>query len=174
MKPTASVRKRFDATLAQLGFECVDKGALRYDRTVEGRLQMFVVETARSANRLHFSLREVTTPERYVDLADFEGDRRFEYSDQSSLQVAIERAHALFETYGVRWLSGEDVVTPAIAARRARSAEARRSRALAAAREHFKSGEYAAAVAVFETIEGELDDVSSRMLAIGRRRAAAN
>jgi hypothetical protein len=174
MKPLASARQRFDEILTRLGFECVDKAALRYDRTFTDRLQMFTVEKERGVNRLHFYLREFSDPERLMNLSDFDENHRFDFRDEASLQEALDRAHSLFVTFGPRWLAGEDLDSPEIDARRRRSLEARTSRSLALARQHFKNGEYAAAVAVFESIAGNLDGVSAKMLSLAKQRAAAN
>lgn len=173
MKPVAIVHKRFADLLAQLGFTCVDKAALRYYREVDDVLQVFEVEKQRWCNTLYFGLHEDGARKRHIDLGEFEGIRRFDYQDAETLQVAIDNAYRLFLMYGTRWFGGEDVVTPHIAARRAESNAFRRERAVAEARDLFKAGRYAEAIGGFQAIEGRLDDVSAKMLEIAKTRASA-
>jgi hypothetical protein len=173
MKPLVTTRKRFAPLLAELGFAEIGP-PLRYRRVLADRVQFLDVEKERWFGALHFTLSEQAETLRTIDLRRFEDLPRFEYSDPPSLARCIELAYANFSAYGIRWLSGEDVLTPAIERCRREAAQAGDQRLIQEARAHFKAGRYVEAVALFLRVSDGLDPVSERMFTLAQRKMGWN
>jgi hypothetical protein len=106
-------------------------------------------------------------------LEEFEGLRHYSFDegDVSSLVAARNLALEHLRRYGVPWLLGHSVSTPALEARAALAAEDRQRRLVAQAKASFHSGERQRARSLLEEAEGigPLDPVAGKILSLLRK-----
>jgi hypothetical protein len=144
----------FDA-LSKEGFERFSGEPLSYAKSSQdGQSRAHVdVEIREYLSGFGVTLQEVQargTTRRQL-LEDFQGQRayRFERSKPETIKDAIAQALADLHFYGLPWLAGQSVSTPATNQLHQLVGERAYRDAVQAAREKFKAGDYAEAVRLF-------------------------
>jgi hypothetical protein len=151
----AAIDEAFFGVLSREGFERLPGEVLSYTMAgADGRSRIHVdVEVRGYLSGFGVTLQEITgAATRRQLLEDFRGIQayRYEATNPESIQEAIAQALADFQRYGMAWLTGQEVSTPATERVRALTAERAYQDLVQVGRERFRAGDYAEAVRVFE------------------------
>jgi len=110
-------------------------------------------------------------------LEDFQGLRAYGFDERAPTTVieAVAQALADLQFYGLPWLAGQVVSTPAVEQIRQLAGDRGYRDAVFAAREEFKAGRYAEALKLFEEASRlrALDVVDEKFRALAEKKAAS-
>lgn len=139
------------------------------------RRQIVEVQNESYLNRFVVTLQEFASAgNRLALLEDFAGRPGYEYGagTASRVQTAARFAASDFAEFGVPWLEGIDVITPAIQKEREAAAQSTYDLHIRAAREAFKRGDFDSALFEFSSATEikELDPVSEKFREIATKR----
>ena len=166
-------RRAFDERLAALGFQHVPGQGAVWSRERPGQpVVMVEVEKERMFDRFHVILRRRAAADEMFHVAEAAGLRWYEYSTHEELEAAVIAARSHFEQWGVPWLAGERIGSPALAAIQ-RSVDAQLfTRHEAEAQVAFREGRFADVLTSVAAAErhGELSEVSRRYRTLARKR----
>jgi hypothetical protein len=152
----AEIDEAFFEVLHKEGFERLPSELLSYVKaSSDGKSRMHVdVEVRNYVSGFGVTLQEVRagTATRRQLLEHFRGIRayRYETSDRSSIQHAVAEALHDLEQYGMPWLAGREVSTPATEQVRMLTAERAYQDFVRVGRERFRAGRYAEALKSFD------------------------
>jgi hypothetical protein len=180
MKETieSEIDEAFFDVLKREGFERLAGERLSYARTsVDGQSRAHVdVELRDYLSGFGVTLQEVRSGgfTRRQLLEDFQGLRayRLEPATPRSVKDAIAQALADLHFYGLPWLAGQPVSTPATEQIRQLASERAYQDAVREARERFKAGDYVAALRLFDQARAvkSLEAVDEKYWAIAKKK----
>ena len=165
--------------LSSRGFSRFEGESLSYvSDSVDGSSRRHVdVELHSDVPGLRVTLQEVFRDgrRRFELLEEFEGHHYYRYDseDQKSIQSAVDRLLRDFDTYGLRWLEGEAVTTPALGERERVAEGHEYKEAIRKGIESFKAQRYAEAVSHFDAagLLRPLDELSAKYRDVALRKS---
>jgi hypothetical protein len=167
------VQRHFDERLRSLGFGAHPKVPGVWTKaTGEHRDLMVEIEVEPALRRVHVCLRRRSVLEVRFLLAEAAGLRWYEYQDEDDLDRVMARARVHFEVWGIDWLEGRPVDSPALASAAEQLNQLKHERLVDEGRGAFKEGRYDEAISALTEASGllPLDEVSSKMLGIALRK----
>jgi hypothetical protein len=167
------------ARLGPIGYVRFNGEPLSYVwRSTSGTVRRHVdVEVHGDVPGLRVTLQELHSDgrRRFELLEELGGLRYYRYAtaDPKSVDEAIETLLKHMDRYGLRWLEGEPVTTPATSERTRLAKDAEFRVALQRGVESFKAARYGEALAHFDAASkiGPLDELSSKYRSIAARKA---
>jgi hypothetical protein len=164
MHPISHTHRELGKILAPHGYEALPKQPfMGFGRSAtDGISARVTIEKPSDVNQICIQLAcfdsksaNPNHPNRSIWLEDFHRDStRYGYRDAATLRDAIVRVKGDMVDYGIAWLDGVDVVTPAIQASRESSASHQMEEAVRMGRDAFKANDYKQALLHFERAAG--------------------
>lgn len=173
MNVESVVQRHFDDRLRGLGFTPHAKVAGVWTKaTGEHSDVMVEVELEPALRRMHVCLRRRSVLEVRFLLAEAAGLRWYEYQDEDDLDRVMSRARVHFEVWGIDWLEGRPVDSPALPNIAEQQQQLKHERLVNEGRGAFKAGRYDDAIRTLAEASGllPLDEVSAKMLGIALRK----
>jgi hypothetical protein len=172
-RPPSAAQRHFDERLRGLGFRAHPKVRDVWTKPTGERSDLMVeIEIDAAAKRMHVCLRRRGFLELRLFLAEAAGCPWYEFQDQADLERVMAEARAHFEAWGIDWLEGRPVDSPALGTRAAQEQRLRYESLVEGGRGAFKAARYAEAADTLTEAAGllPLDEVSAKMLAIASRK----
>jgi hypothetical protein len=169
------VQRHFDERLRSLGFDPHEKASCVWTKATGAHSDLVVeIEVEPAFRRIHVCLRRRAVLEVRFLLAEAAGLPWYEYQDDDDLDRVMAQARVHFEVWGIDWLEGRPVDSPALGSIAEQLQQLQHERLVDEGRGAFKAGRYDEAIRKLTEASGllPLDDVSAKMLGIASRKRA--
>jgi len=168
-------QRHFDERLRSLGFSAHAKVPGVWTKATGAHRDLMVeIEVEPALRRVHVCLRRRSVLEVRFLLAEAAGLRWYEYQDDDDLEHVMARARVHFEVWGIDWLEGRPVDSPALPGAAEQLQQLKYESLVDEGRGAFKAGRYDEAITTLTEASGlvPLDEVSAKMLGIALKKRA--